>query len=160
MLLAERGGHADETLRLAAKEARALDQLLDILLTCGGERACVGVAGEQRRRDHVHALVGALRAQDGCAEQLERAPEVEGAVRVGIALEQALEHQRGMGAQRWSARAWTLPTRSRLRTRGRLRASARLRARGGLHGLATRRHQRAPRFRRARANASTSSAER
>ena len=35
------------------------------------ERARIGEAGEQRRRDHVHAGVGGLRREDGRDEELE-----------------------------------------------------------------------------------------
>ena len=54
-------------------------------LICGSSSAVVaaasargvGVAGEQRRRDLVHPLVGALRGQDGRDQQLERVAVVE-----------------------------------------------------------------------------------
>ena len=42
----------------------------------------VGIALEQRRRDHVHALVGRLRRQDRRHQQLERVPVVQLGVRV------------------------------------------------------------------------------
>ena len=51
--------------------------------------AAVGVLREQRRRDLVDHDVGGLRGQHGGDEQLQRALEVELAVRIGVALGRA-----------------------------------------------------------------------
>ena len=62
------------------------------------------VAGEQRRRDLVHPLVGALRGQDRRDDQLERVGEVELAVRVGVQRRRAPVDPPGPAHER---RAWS-----------------------------------------------------
>jgi hypothetical protein len=97
--LDERARHADEVLRLAAEETRRAHELLDVLGARRRERARVRVGGEERRGDHVHPLVGALRAEDGGAEELERAVERQLAVRVGVRLPEPLPDERGVGGE-------------------------------------------------------------
>ena len=62
----------------------------------------VGYRSEERRRDHVHAPIGALRAQDGRDEELERRLEVEGAVRIRIVLGESSVDDRGIFRRRCS----------------------------------------------------------
>ena len=112
----------DDALRLVPEEPGALDDLLDVLLLRARERLDGRIAREQHRRHHVHALVGALRAQDRGDEQLERRREIELAVRVGIERAAADRRARprvaGERAARASARAcWRPPCLSRRRSR-------------------------------------------
>ena len=78
--------HADEVLRLRAEEARRLDDRLELGGIGVGQVGRRRVPGEQRGRDHVDALVGALRGQDRRDEQLVRVRVHERAMRVGIQL--------------------------------------------------------------------------
>ena len=88
-VLLQRRCHPDEVLRLRAEEAGRLDQLLDLVGIGVGEVGRRRVLREQRGRDHVDALVGALRGEDRRDEQLVRVRVVQRAVRVGVQLLQA-----------------------------------------------------------------------
>lgn len=59
--LDESGSHPGERLRFGSKEAGRLDLRLELGDRRLRESASVGIASEQRRRDAVDALVGALR---------------------------------------------------------------------------------------------------
>ena len=67
-----------------AEEAGGLDLRLELRGRRPRQRACVGVAAEERRRDLVDALVGALRRKDRRDEQLVGVREVELGVGVGM----------------------------------------------------------------------------
>ena len=69
-LVAEKAGGADHVLQLGAVGLR--------------ERGGIGIAAEERRSDHVNALVGALGREDGGDQELQWIGEGEGAMRVGI----------------------------------------------------------------------------
>ncbi|HEX2444322.1 MAG TPA: hypothetical protein VHJ77_10295 [Vicinamibacterales bacterium] len=77
MLLDERDRHAGERLRFHPEEAGGLNLGLELRRGCPGQRARVRVSFEERRRDLVDALVGALRRQDRRDEQLVGTAEVE-----------------------------------------------------------------------------------
>src|SRR5207247_2316026 len=71
-------------------------------------RGGVGVGGEQRWRDLVHALVCALSREDRGHEELERRAEVERALRVRVELAELLEdraHAHRIGGDEALARA-------------------------------------------------------
>src|SRR5262249_9701139 len=51
-----------------------------------GKSAGIGVSLKQRRRDHIHADIGALCGEDRRHQELQRIPVVQGAVGVGILL--------------------------------------------------------------------------
>src|SRR4051812_12002190 len=112
VMLGDRGRHADETLRFVAKESGALDHLLELLGLRRRKSFGRCITTKERGGDHVHALVGALRAEDRRDEELERCLEVERAVRVRIASSQAREDlggalRRGCATGREAAR-WLL----------------------------------------------------
>src|SRR5690348_3311039 len=71
MSLRNHGRHPDEASRLGPEEARALYHLLELFELRSGERRGGCITSEQRRRDHIDALVSALGAQDGRDEELE-----------------------------------------------------------------------------------------
>src|SRR5690606_6163210 len=75
--------------RLVAEETGRLDDLLHVLLSRGGQVLGGRRSSEELRRHHVHALVRALRGQNGGDEQLVRVAEVERALRVRIGSVQA-----------------------------------------------------------------------
>src|ERR1019366_4794424 len=81
MTLDERLRHADDALCLVAVESGASDDLFELALYRGRECERIRVAREDIRRDHVHALVGALRAEDRGNGELERVVVVEFTVR-------------------------------------------------------------------------------
>ena len=98
-------GRAAQGARLLVVEAGLEDRLGDLALVGVGERLRVGIALEQPGGDHVDALVGALRREDGGHEQLPWRPEVERAARLRILGAQAAQDRphaalgRGRGAQ-------------------------------------------------------------
>lgn len=90
MRLDDAPGHADETLRLVVEKPCRFYELGEFLRICISQCASRRVFREHSGRDHVHALVRALRAQDRCDEKLERRPEIQLAMRVGVRLAQPL----------------------------------------------------------------------
>ena len=82
--LAEHLAQPDERRRLVAEEPGGPDEGLELVAVGGGVAGGGAVAREQRRRDLVDPLVGALGAEDGGDHQLERGAEVELAVGVRI----------------------------------------------------------------------------
>ena len=70
--------------RLLVVEAGLEDRLGDLALARVGEGLRIGIAPEQPRRDHVDALIGALRGENRGDQQLPRRREVERAAGVGI----------------------------------------------------------------------------
>ena len=58
---------------------------------------------EQRRGDHVDARVGTLRGEDGGHQQLPRIAVVQGALRAGIGLRQALQQRGNALRSQWIA---------------------------------------------------------
>ena len=66
-----------------SEEADGADDVLDVLGIRGGKLRRTGIFTEQFRRDHVHALVGGLRAQHRSHQQFERRIEVQRAFRIG-----------------------------------------------------------------------------
>jgi hypothetical protein len=75
--LDERGRHAGQRLRLGTEEAGGLYLRLELGRRRLREGARVGVPLEERRRDAIDALVGALRRENRRDEQLVGIPEVE-----------------------------------------------------------------------------------
>src|SRR5262249_20528133 len=69
-------------LGLVAKKTGALNQLLQPLDRQGGQRGRSCVFGKQLLGDDVDSLIGALRRQDGCDEQLKRRVVDKRALRV------------------------------------------------------------------------------
>ena len=70
--------------RLGAEEAGGLDLRFEFRDGRARERARVRIAREERRRDHVHALIGALRGEDRRDQQLVRVREVEFGVGIRV----------------------------------------------------------------------------
>ena len=66
------GGGADDVLRFVAEEAGGMNLPLQFFLRQGDEILRGGVLAKEFRRDLVHALVSALRGEDGGDEKLER----------------------------------------------------------------------------------------
>ena len=73
----------DDIARFRTEEADGADDVLDVLGIRGGKLRRTGIFAEQLRRDHVHALVGGLRAQHRSHQQFERRIEVQRAFRIG-----------------------------------------------------------------------------
>ena len=73
----------DDVARFRTEEADGADDVLDVLGIRGGKLRRTGIFAEQFRRDHVHALVGGLRAQHRSHQQFERRIEVQRAFRIG-----------------------------------------------------------------------------
>ena len=73
----------DDIARFRTEEADGADDVLDVLGIRGGKLRRTGIFAEQFRRDHVHALVGGLRAQHRSHQQFERRIEVQRAFRIG-----------------------------------------------------------------------------
>jgi hypothetical protein len=84
MPFADRCRHAGERFGLGAEEAGRLNLRLEL----GGgrpvQRRRVWIALEQRRRDLVHALVGALRGENRRDQELVRRGEVKLGIRAGM----------------------------------------------------------------------------
>src|SRR5712691_8237838 len=75
---------ADQAPRLVTEEPGALDDLLQFFGRRIGERRGRRKSPKEQRSHHVHALVGALGAQDGGDRQLEWRLVVELSARIGI----------------------------------------------------------------------------
>ncbi len=88
--LDDRPAGAPDRFRLGVEEAGGSDQLLQ-LASRPGHRGGGREAAEERRRDAVHARVGALRGEDRRDQELERVGMVERAVGPGVGLVQAGE---------------------------------------------------------------------
>jgi hypothetical protein len=69
--------HPDKRSRLRAEEPRRLDLRLELRGRGSRERSRVRIAGKQRRRDLVDALVGTLRRQDRGDQELVGVGEVQ-----------------------------------------------------------------------------------
>ena len=83
-VLNQRLCHADQALRLGAEESGALNDAFDVARLClrkGGGR---GILRKQSWSDDVHALVGALRAQNCRDNQLVCIAMIERAVRIRV----------------------------------------------------------------------------
>lgn len=65
-LLLDERRRAFDVLCLVAKEAGRLNVLFDLSLICGGKIPGIPESLEERRRDHVDALVSALGREDRC----------------------------------------------------------------------------------------------
>jgi hypothetical protein len=101
--LDEGRGHAQKRPGLRAEEAGRHDLRLELARRGGGERLGVRIPAEERRRDLVHARVGALRAQDRRDEQLIGVPEMQLGVRAGMLLAERGQHPpRRRGVERGS----------------------------------------------------------
>ena len=66
-----------------SEEADGADDVLDVLGIRGGKLRRTGIFAEQFRRDHVHALVGALSRQDNGQQQVERRVILQLSLRFG-----------------------------------------------------------------------------
>ena len=97
-----------ERLRLRAEETGGVNLRLELRRRRLRERARVGIALEQRRRDQVHALIGRLRREDRRDQQLEGVAVVELGVGVRMLRLERVEdvprlggglHGRGFSAQ-------------------------------------------------------------
>jgi hypothetical protein len=77
VLLHERARHSGERLRFHPEEAGGLNLGLELRCRRLRQRAGVRISREERRRDLVDALVGALRRQDRRDEQLVGVAEVK-----------------------------------------------------------------------------------
>src|SRR4029450_8572659 len=82
--LGEGSTKLDQRVGLGPKEARGLDQLLQLRAISGGVRGGVRIAGEDHRCDQVDPLVGGLCGQDGGNEEFEWIAEIELDVGVGV----------------------------------------------------------------------------
>lgn len=91
----QRLADADEGRGLLPEEARRRNQRLELTSIGGGVVDGGAVAGEQGWGHRVDALIGALGAEHGGDEQLQRSAEVELASRVGIRLAQGLDDSPG-----------------------------------------------------------------
>src|SRR5690348_11769932 len=89
--LDERLGHAEQRAGLGAEEARRADLALELLRPGLRQRVGSWIRLEQTGRDHVDALVGALRRENGGDQQLERRVEVERDLGVGISALEGVE---------------------------------------------------------------------
>ena len=88
---------AFDVLGLVVIEARAFDQMLKLLDARPGKVICGAIFFEQVRRDHVDALISALRGEDGGDEQLKWIGEVEFAPEVRIRFPQDADDVSGAG---------------------------------------------------------------
>jgi len=76
-------------------EAGGAHHLFQVLLGGCGQFGRAGPAGEEVRRDHVHARVGALGGQHGGHQQFPGVGVVQGGNGLGISEAQALEDDGG-----------------------------------------------------------------
>ena len=76
--------HAEQILGLGAKEAGRADDRLKFARLNFGKGLGIGTSREKRGSDHIYALIGALRGEDGGDEELERMMKIEAATGVGI----------------------------------------------------------------------------
>src|SRR5262245_38364682 len=97
VLVLERLRHRDERAGLRAIEPGRADFLFERGRLGPGVVACPGVLLEQSGRDHVHALVRALRREDRGDQELERGLEVERDLGVRIGLLQGPDDLPGPG---------------------------------------------------------------
>ena len=102
----ERLRKALDGLRLHAEEAGGLELRFELRRARGSQRACIGIAREERGRDLVHALVRRLRRQHRCHEELERRPEIE--LGEGVRM---LRRKQVQDLARLARRAWRSDTR-------------------------------------------------
>ncbi len=84
MGLDDLGRHTQERTRLGAEEPGRLNLRLELVGRRPGERAGVRVAAEERRRDLIDALVGALRRQDRRDQELVGVREMQLGVGVRV----------------------------------------------------------------------------
>ena len=89
--------HADQRLGLLPEEPGRQDQPLELGCVGPRQRPRVRIALEQRRRDHVHALVRGLRRQDRGGEQLEGVAVVQFGVGVRMLLGERLDDPASRG---------------------------------------------------------------
>ena len=76
---------------LVAEEAGAANHGLEFGGGCGSEIGSLAVTLKQRRGDEINSLVGALCAEDGRDEELQRIVVAQGAARAGVGGTQAAE---------------------------------------------------------------------
>ena len=81
---------------LVAEEAGALHGLFQFGQRGGGEMGRIGVLAKQRRRDHVHPLVGALGREDRRHQQFQRRPEVQRALGLRVLAPQGADYLGGV----------------------------------------------------------------
>src|SRR5262245_65721562 len=98
VLVLERLRHRDDRAGLRAIEAGRADFLLERGRLGPSVIACPGVLLEQSGRDHVHALVRALRREDRGDQELEWSLEVERDLGVWIGLLQGTDDLPGPGS--------------------------------------------------------------
>jgi hypothetical protein len=96
MLFDDSGARGLDILRLVAKEAGRLDQLFELGQRRGGERRGIWKTGEQRRRDHIHPDIRALRRKDRGDQKLQRRVVRQSTLRVGVVLLQQPNQAVGM----------------------------------------------------------------
>lgn len=96
VLLDQCGRHPDQRLRLRAEEAGRVDLRLEFVGRRLGQCRRIRIPLEQRRRDHVHALIGRLRRQDGGRQQLEGVREMEFRVSARMLLVERIEDRDGV----------------------------------------------------------------
>lgn len=77
MTLDESRRHAEQTFGFVSKEAGGPDHVLESRHFSACEIARSRKSLKEQRSYHVHTLVGALRAEDRCDEQLEGSLEIE-----------------------------------------------------------------------------------
>jgi hypothetical protein len=84
--------HPDEGLRLLSEEPGRHDLSLEVGSRRARKRGGIGMPREERRRNHVHTLIGRLGGEDRCDQQLEGIPIVKLGIRVGVLLRQDVNH--------------------------------------------------------------------
>ena len=90
--LDESGRHTEQTLRFVSKEPGRPDHVFEPLDLGAGKIAWSRKSLKKERSHHVHALVGALRTEDRCDEQLKGPVEIQLGMRIGIFFLQSLEN--------------------------------------------------------------------
>jgi len=88
--LDEQRARAADILGFRVEEAGGSDDLFELSRAGANHRLGRRHRGEQLRRDLIHALIGALRREDRCDEQLERIAVEQRAVGVAILAEESV----------------------------------------------------------------------
>lgn len=73
-----------------------MDLRFERLRRGGRQRPRVRISREQRRRDHVHPLVGGLCGQDGGGQQFERVAVTQFGIRIGMLRLQSIQDVTGL----------------------------------------------------------------
>jgi CRP/FNR family transcriptional regulator, cyclic AMP receptor protein len=85
-----------DRLCLLSEEARGGDEGLQLLPVCARIARRIRIGIEKRRCHFVDPLIGALRAQDCGNQQLQRGPEVQFTVSIGVGLGKRSENRPGL----------------------------------------------------------------